>query len=82
MIKKTVLICFIYFCMSNIANGIETGLYLSPKFIFSASSLKVDNKNVNHIYPFSFQPNFYHQCPVLLSSAKNFFLKPSMVLIH
>ena len=26
MIKKTVLICFIYFCMSNIANGIETGL--------------------------------------------------------
>lgn len=50
MIKKTVLICFIYFCMSNIANGIETGLYLSPKFIFSASSLKVDNKNVNNLF--------------------------------
>lgn len=50
MIKKTVLICFIYFCMSNIANGIETGLYLSTKFIFSASSLKVDNKNVNNLF--------------------------------
>lgn len=50
MIKKTVLICFIYFCINNIANAIETGLYLSPKFIFSSSILKVDNNNVNNLY--------------------------------
>ena len=50
MIKRTVLICFIYFCLNNIANAIETGLYLSPKFIFSTSSLKVDNKNVNNLF--------------------------------
>lgn len=49
-IKKIALICFIYFCLTNIASAIETGLYLSPKFIFSVSSLKVNDKKVNNMY--------------------------------
>lgn len=49
-IKRVILICFIYFCLTNIASAIETGLYLSPKFIFSSSSLKVNDKKVNNMY--------------------------------
>ena len=50
MIKKFVLICFIYFCLSSVATAIETGLYISPKFIFSVSSLNVSNRNVNNLF--------------------------------
>lgn len=50
MIKKFVLICFMYFCLSNVATAIETGLYISPKFIFSISSLNVSNRNVNNLF--------------------------------
>ncbi len=49
-IKRLILICFIYFCLTNIASAIETGLYLSPKFIFSTSSLTVNNKKVNNMF--------------------------------
>ena len=50
MIKRFVLICFIYFCLSSVATAIEMGLYLSPKFIFSVSSLNVSNRNVNNLF--------------------------------
>lgn len=50
MIKKFVLICFMYFCLTNVATAIETGLYISPKFIFSISSLNVSNRNVNNLF--------------------------------
>ena len=49
-VKKLFLICFIFFCFNNVASAIETGLYLSPKFIFSALSLKVSNRNVNNLF--------------------------------
>lgn len=52
MIKRLILICFIYFCLINTAFAIETGLYLSPKFLFSISpsNIKTDNKTVNNLY--------------------------------
>lgn len=50
IIKKLFFICFIFFCSRSIASAIETGLYISPKFIFSGLSLKVSNKNVNNLY--------------------------------
>ena len=50
IIKKLFLICFIFFCFNSIASAIETGLYISPKFIFSASSLTVSNRKVNNLF--------------------------------
>lgn len=49
-IKKLILICFIFFCFHSVVSAIETGLYLSPKFIFSALSLKVSNRNANNLF--------------------------------
>lgn len=50
MIKRIIIICFTSFCLSYVAMAMEMGLYLSPKFIFSISSLNVSNRNVNNLF--------------------------------